>query len=130
VSQSWCCPRICRRARLREKIVDVFKRLPGSARPRQAAAERPAGAVSGAVPRHGREVAKVRAIADQVKDIMRANPNTVGVNDNWNESVKVLRLDLDQDKMRALGVTSQTVMRAANTVLSAPPSASSARTSS
>jgi multidrug efflux pump subunit AcrB len=65
----------------------------------------------------GDEVAKVRVIADQVKDIMRANPNTLGVNDNWNESVKVLRLDLDQDKMRALGVTSQTVMRAANTIL-------------
>jgi multidrug efflux pump subunit AcrB len=66
----------------------------------------------------GTEVEQVRAIADQVKDIMRANPNTVGVNDNWNESVKVLRLDLDQDRMRALGVTSQTVMRAANTILS------------
>src|SRR6185295_18841498 len=34
---------------------------------------------------------------------------------------KVLRLDLDQDKMRALGVTSQTVMRAANTILSGTP---------
>ncbi|MBA5604044.1 efflux RND transporter permease subunit [Duganella sp. FT3S] len=66
----------------------------------------------------GEQVEKVRAIADEVKDIMRANPNTVGVNDNWNESIKVLRLDLDQDKMRALGVTSQTVMRAANTILS------------
>ncbi|WEF34478.1 efflux RND transporter permease subunit [Pseudoduganella chitinolytica] len=66
----------------------------------------------------GTEVDKVRAIADQVKDIMRANPSAVGVNDNWNESVKVLRLDLDQDRMRALGVTSQTVMRVANTILS------------
>ncbi|GGZ00501.1 efflux RND transporter permease subunit [Pseudoduganella plicata] len=66
----------------------------------------------------GTEVDKVRAIADQVKDIVRANQNAVGVNDNWNESVKVLRLDLDQDKMRALGVTSQTVMRVANTILS------------
>ena len=65
----------------------------------------------------GFEVPKVRAIADQVKEIMRANPNTVGVNDNWNESVKVLRLDLDQDKLRALGISSQTVMRAANTIL-------------
>ncbi len=65
----------------------------------------------------GTEVDKVRAIADQVKEVMRANANTVGVNDNWNESVKVLRLDLDQDRMRALGVTTQTVMRAANTVL-------------
>ena len=65
----------------------------------------------------GTEVAKVRAIADQVKEIMRANPNTVGVNDNWNESIKVLRLDLDQDKLRALGVSSQSVMRATNTIL-------------
>jgi multidrug efflux pump subunit AcrB len=69
----------------------------------------------------GTEVATVRAIADQVKEVMRANQNTLGVNDNWNESVKVLRVDLDQDKMRALGVTSQTVMRAANTVLSGTP---------
>jgi len=66
----------------------------------------------------GGEVDKVRAIADQVKEVMRANPNTLGVNDNWNESVKVLRLELDQDKLRALGVTSQAVMRAANTILS------------
>ena len=66
----------------------------------------------------GPEIATVRDYAEKVKDIMRANPNAVGVNDNWNESVKVLRLDLDQDKLRALGVTSQTVMRAANTILS------------
>ena len=66
----------------------------------------------------GLEVGKVREVADRVKEIMRANPNTLGVNDNWNESVKVLRLDLDQDKLRALGVTSQTVMRTANTILS------------
>ncbi|WP_420473340.1 efflux RND transporter permease subunit [Noviherbaspirillum sp. ST9] len=66
----------------------------------------------------GFEVPKVREIADQVKEVMRANPNTMGVNDNWNESVKVLRLDLDQDRLRALGVSSQTVMRAANTILS------------
>src|SRR5690606_4987670 len=36
----------------------------------------------------------------------------------WNESVKVLRLDLDQDKLRALRQSSQSVMRAASTVLS------------
>ena len=69
----------------------------------------------------GPEIATVRDYADKLKDIMRANPNTVGVNDNWNESVKVLRLDLDQDKLRALGVTTQTVMRAANTILSGTP---------
>jgi len=66
----------------------------------------------------GTDVSKVREIADQVKDIMRKNPNALGINDNWNESVKVLRLDLDQDKLRSLGMTSETVMRAANTILS------------
>ncbi len=65
----------------------------------------------------GQEVSKVREIADRVKEVMRVNPNTVGVNDNWNESVKVVRIDMDQDKLRALGVTSQNVMRAANTIL-------------
>lgn len=65
----------------------------------------------------GQEVSKVREIADRVKNVMRSNPNTVGVNDNWNESVKVVRIDMDQDKLRALGVTSQNVMRAANTIL-------------
>lgn len=65
----------------------------------------------------GTEVGKVRMIADQVKEVMRANPNSIGVNDNWNEAVKVLRLDLDQDKLRALGVSSQALMRTANTIL-------------
>src|SRR5450830_714751 len=65
----------------------------------------------------GLEVNGVRGIADRVKEVMRANPNTLGVNDNWNESVKVVRIDLDQDKLRALGVTSQSVMRTANTIL-------------
>jgi multidrug efflux pump subunit AcrB len=66
----------------------------------------------------GPDIGVVRNLADQVKDIMRANPNTVSVNDNWNEAVKVLRLDLDQDKLRALGVTSQAVRRTVATVLS------------
>ena len=66
----------------------------------------------------GTEIEKVRLIADQVKAILRTNTNAVGVNDNWNESVKVVRIDPDQEKLRALGVNSQLVMRAANTVLS------------
>lgn len=65
----------------------------------------------------GPDVAVVRRFADEVKQVMRANPNAVGVNDNWNEAVKVLRIELDQDKLRALGVSSQMVMRAANTIL-------------
>jgi len=65
----------------------------------------------------GPDIGVVRGIADQVRATMLANPSTLGVNDNWNESIKVLRLDLDQDKLRALGVTSQAVRRAVNTAL-------------
>jgi len=65
----------------------------------------------------GTEVDKVRTIADQVKAVMNRNPNVIGLNDNWNESVKSLRIDLDQDKLRVLGIGSQTVMRTVNTLL-------------
>jgi len=64
----------------------------------------------------GPDPAKVRAYADEVKAIMRQNPNMRGVNDNWNESVKALRLEVDQDKARALGVTSQGIAQAARTI--------------
>ncbi len=66
----------------------------------------------------GPDARTVRQVADQVKDIMRANPNTRGVNDNWNESVKRLSLTLDQDRARALGMSTQTLARAAQTLLS------------
>jgi multidrug efflux pump subunit AcrB len=64
----------------------------------------------------GPEAAQVRAYADEVKAIMRTNPNLRGINDNWNESVKSLRLEVDQDKARALGVTSTGIAQAARTL--------------
>lgn len=54
----------------------------------------------------------LRQRADEVKQAMRQNPNTRGVNDNWNEAVQTLRLDIDQDKARALGVSSQSIAQA------------------
>ncbi|MGH8788303.1 MAG: efflux RND transporter permease subunit [Cupriavidus necator] len=69
----------------------------------------------------GPDAAGVRQLADQIKAEMRANPNTVGVNDNWNENVKMLRLEIDQDKARALGVTTNAVARVTQTVLSGVP---------
>ena len=68
--------------------------------------------VSGADPK------EVRVWADQAKEILRANPNMRGVNDNWNESIKVLKLDVDQDKARALGVSSQSIAQASQVRLS------------
>jgi len=59
----------------------------------------------------------LRERADEVKAILRDSPNTRGVNDNWNESVKVMRLEVDQAKARTLGVTSQSIAKAAKTIL-------------
>jgi multidrug efflux pump subunit AcrB len=66
----------------------------------------------------GADAAQVRAWADQAKEILRQNPRMRGVNDNWNEQIKVLRLEVDQDKARALGVTSQVIAQASRTILS------------
>ncbi len=59
----------------------------------------------------------LRDLADEVKETLRSSPNTRGVNDNWNESVKALRLEVDQAKARALGVSSQSIAQAARTLL-------------
>ena len=66
----------------------------------------------------GPDVKGVRAQPDEAKAVLRANPNMRGVNDNWNQSVKVLKLAIDQDKARALGVTSAGLALASRTVLS------------
>jgi multidrug efflux pump subunit AcrB len=66
----------------------------------------------------GIDALQVRAWADQAKDLLRANPSMRGVNDNWNEPIKVLSLAIDQDKARALGVTSQAIAQASRTILS------------
>lgn len=66
----------------------------------------------------GADPALLRQQADEVKALMRQSPNTRGVNDNWNESVKVLKLEVDQSKARALGITSQAIAQASRTILS------------
>jgi multidrug efflux pump subunit AcrB len=59
----------------------------------------------------------LRLRADEIKAEMRQNVNTRGVNDNWNESVKSVRLEVDQAKARALGVSSQSIAQASRTLL-------------
>jgi multidrug efflux pump subunit AcrB len=69
----------------------------------------------------GPEPRVLRARADEVKAAMRANAHTRGVNDNWNESVKTVRLHVDQAKARALGVSSQAIAQASRTLLAGTP---------
>lgn len=66
----------------------------------------------------GPEHTKVQAYARQVADVMKTDADTVGINNNWNEPIRVLRLDLDQDKARALGVPSAVLAKAGQVLLS------------
>ncbi|MGR4894091.1 efflux RND transporter permease subunit [Stenotrophomonas sp. LARHCG68] len=54
----------------------------------------------------GEHIERVQAIARQVADKVRENPHTTNVNLNWSEPSKVVRLVVDQDRARALGVSS------------------------
>jgi multidrug efflux pump subunit AcrB len=65
----------------------------------------------------GPDPSVLRMRADEVKAQMRASPSTRGVNDNWNEAVKVVRLEVDQAKARNLGVTSQSIAQTMRTLL-------------
>ncbi|MDP4299246.1 efflux RND transporter permease subunit [Leptothrix discophora] len=66
----------------------------------------------------GPDIAQLRHWADQAKAVLRADPDMRGVNDNWNESIKTVRLEIDQDKARALGVSSQSIAQATRMLLS------------
>ena len=59
----------------------------------------------------GPERAEVRRIAGEVANVMRANPVIGNVHDDWLEPVPSLKLEIDQDRSRMLGVTSQAVRR-------------------
>ncbi|MBX3335465.1 MAG: efflux RND transporter permease subunit [Nitrospira sp.] len=60
----------------------------------------------------GEDPTLLRHIADRVADIMRANPHTVDVNDDWHERIPSFSLRLDQDKARALGVSTSSLSQA------------------
>ncbi len=60
----------------------------------------------------------IRAIARQVAEVMRANAWTREVSFDWEEPSKVIRLTLDQNRARVLGISTQELSQFVNTVLS------------
>lgn len=69
----------------------------------------------------GEGSAALKRIADQVAEQVRANPSTVDVNMDWGDKVLALKIEVDQERSRALGVTSQGVSRATAAVVSGIP---------
>ena len=57
----------------------------------------------------GENLEQLRAIAGQVAEIMRSDPNLQNIHLDWNEKVKSVRVAIDQDRARLLGVSSQDV---------------------
>jgi multidrug efflux pump len=65
----------------------------------------------------GPDPMKVRAIAEEVRQVMAGNAKIVDPHLDWSEQVKSIRLEVDQDRARALGLTPQDVAQTLQTLL-------------
>src|SRR5688572_26459514 len=66
----------------------------------------------------GEDKREIRRIADEVAAAMRASRWTRDVHFDWDEPSKVIRLRIDQERARVLGVSTQELSQYLNTVLS------------
>ena len=66
----------------------------------------------------GEDIATVRRLAQQTADIVRRDPATRDVQFDWDEPTKSIRLAIDQNKARLLGVSSQDLATFLNSSLS------------
>jgi multidrug efflux pump subunit AcrB len=66
----------------------------------------------------GPDPMKVRGIAEQVRAVMAQDRKVIDPHLNWGEEVKSIRLEVDQDRARALGLTPQDVSQMLQTLLS------------
>ncbi|HUI94604.1 MAG TPA: efflux RND transporter permease subunit [Xanthobacteraceae bacterium] len=66
----------------------------------------------------GPDTAKVREIAYRVRDVMRTDPRVVDPHLDWNEQAPYLKLVVDQDRVRALGMTPQDIAQSLSMLIS------------
>jgi len=69
----------------------------------------------------GEDIATVRGLARRAADIVRQNSNVHNVNLDWEEPSKVVRLAIDQERARVLGVSSQDLANFLQSSLSGVP---------
>jgi len=65
----------------------------------------------------GNDIPEVRRIAVEVAALVRADPNVQNVHLDWNEQIKSVHLEIDQNKARVIGVSSQSLATVLNSVL-------------
>src|SRR6185437_7636395 len=66
----------------------------------------------------GPDPMQLRAIGMKIRTIMEMNPKLVEPHLDWNERVKSIALDIDQNRARALGLSRQTIAQSLQTMLS------------
>ena len=66
----------------------------------------------------GPDPGQLRAIGQRMEAMLREHPATRQVNNDWGEQLRVMRVTVDQDKARALGVSSQSLARQLQMLLS------------
>src|SRR5947199_173524 len=69
----------------------------------------------------GPDAGTVRDIAYKVRDVVRQNPNVKDPQLDWNEQSPYLKLVVDQDRARVLGLTPQDVSQALSMLISGAP---------
>ncbi|MEW6643904.1 MAG: efflux RND transporter permease subunit [Pseudomonadota bacterium] len=69
----------------------------------------------------GPDAGVVRDIAYQVRDVMRGNDKVVDPHLDWNEKTPYLKLVVDQERARALGLTPQDISQATQMLISGAP---------
>ncbi len=65
----------------------------------------------------GYDIPKARIVANQVADIMRANPNLLNVQLGWEEPSKVVKVSVNQEKARLVNISSVDVANTINGAL-------------
>ncbi|MEY3155681.1 MAG: hypothetical protein RL109_2099, partial [Pseudomonadota bacterium] len=65
----------------------------------------------------GPDPVRLKEIAAQVADQVRANPNTVETHIDWGDRSPVLRVEVDQDKARAAAVSTAQIRRSVSSTL-------------
>jgi multidrug efflux pump len=69
----------------------------------------------------GADIPTARDLARKVADVVRQNPHVHNVNLDWEEPSKVVRLSIDQERARVLGVSSQDLANFLQSSLSGVP---------
>ena len=66
----------------------------------------------------GPDARKVRELAQTFASMLGNSPDARNINFDWNEPSKIVRVEVDQDRARALGISSQALSQTINAVLS------------